>query len=72
MLSTPAPTATRMSPEATARAAMCTASWPEPQKRCSVAAGTVTGQPASSTACRATSAACSPVCVLQPATTSST
>ncbi len=54
MLSTPPAMINSASPKAIARAACPTASNPEAHSRFTVQAGTVTGNPASSTAMRAT------------------
>ena len=70
--STPAPITNCWWPAPTPIAANVTACWPEPQKRFSVTPGTVTGQPASSTAMRPMSWAWSPACEPLPHTTSST
>ena len=64
--STPAPIASSASPSMTARAACATASRPEPQRRLTVAPGTLSGKPASSSAIRATSRLSSPAWFAQP------
>lgn len=71
MLSTPPAMARSISPARIARAAVPTASMPEPHKRFSVTAGTSTGYPASSSAMRATLRLSSPAWLTQPRTTSS-
>ena len=53
-------------------AAKWAACWLEPHCRSTVVPGTVSGQPAASTALRATLIACSPTCMTQPRITSST
>src|SRR5712691_6138371 len=72
MFSTPAPITTSWAPDSTPWAAKFTACWPEPQNRFTVVPGTSIGKPAISAAARAIFMPCSPVCVTQPATTSST
>ena len=72
MLSTPPATTRSASPARTARAAIATASAPEPQRRLTVDPGTVSGRPASSRAIRATLRLSSPAWLAQPMTTSST
>ncbi len=69
--STPPATATDASPSAMARYACTTASSPEAHSRLTVAPGTVTGSPASSTAIRATFRFSSPAPLALPNTTSS-
>ena len=66
MLSTPPAITSSASPERIMRAAVPTASRPEPQSRFSVDPGTATGRPASSTAMRATSRLASPAWLAQP------
>ena len=53
-------------------AAKWAACWDEPHWRSTVVPGTVSGQPAASTALRAMLTLCSPTCMTQPMTTSST
>ena len=72
MLSTPPAITRSASPARTARAAIATASSPEPHSRFTVVPGTSTGRPASSTAMRATLRLSSPAWFAQPSTTSST
>src|SRR3954447_23049671 len=72
MTSTPPATATSYCPEITPAAAKCTACWDDPHCRSSVVPGTDSGQPAPSTALRATLRACSPTWLTTPQTTSST
>ena len=66
MLSTPPARITSASPALIARAAVPMASSPEPQSRFNVAAGTVSGRPASSAAMRATLRLSSPAWLAQP------
>ncbi len=66
MLSTPPAIASSASPQRIVRAASASASRPEPQSRLTVAAGTSTGSPASSTAMRATLRLSSPAWFAQP------
>ena len=70
--STPPATTRSACPDTTAAAATCTACWLDPHCRSTVVAGTVSGQPAASTALRPTFHACSPTWETQPQTTSST
>ena len=72
MLSTPPAMTTSASPVAMERAAIATASSPEPQRRLTVTPGTVTGIPASKAAMRATLRLSSPAWFAQPRITSST
>ena len=66
MLSTPPASTSSISPLRIARAAVPTASRPEPHSRLMVAPGTVLGRPASSTAMRATLRLSSPAWLAQP------
>ena len=66
MLSTPPASIRSASPVLIARAAVPTASRPEPQSRLTVAPGTSTGKPASSVAMRATLRLSSPAWLAQP------
>jgi hypothetical protein len=72
MLSTPPAITRSASPARTCRAAIATASSPEPHSRFTVVPGTSTGSPASSAAIRATLRLSSPAWFAQPRTTSST
>ena len=72
MLSTPPATISAASPARMARAAVPTASSPEPHSRFSVAPGTPTGRPANRVAIRATLRLSSPAWLAQPKSTSST
>jgi len=71
MDSTPPATTTSASPARMMRAAIATASRPEPHRRLIVAPGTDTGRPASSAAMRATLRLSSPAWFAQPSSTSS-
>ncbi len=66
MLSTPPASTSSASPARMARAAVPTASSPEPQSRLIVAAGTLVGSPASSAAMRPTLRLSSPAWLAQP------
>ena len=66
MLSTPPAIISSASPARMARAAVPTASRPEPQRRLMVAPGTTSGRPASSRAMRATLRLSSPAWLAQP------
>ena len=66
MLSTPPAMTSSASPERMARAAVPTASSPEPHSRLMVAAGTPAGSPASSSAMRPTLRLSSPAWLAQP------
>ncbi len=72
MLSAPPAMTSSASPERIWRAAIATASRPEPQSRFTVTPGTSTGSPASSAAMRARLRLSSPAWLAQPNTTSST
>jgi hypothetical protein len=72
MLSTPPAIASSTSPARIARAALPTASRPEPQRRLIVVPGTLSGRPARSAAMRATLRLSSPAWFAQPYQTSST
>ncbi len=69
--STPPATTTSASPARMMRAAIATASSPEPHRRFTVAPGTETGSPASSAAMRATLRLSSPAWLAHPSSTSS-
>jgi hypothetical protein len=66
MLSTPPAIISAVSPDLIARAAVPTASMPEPHRRLIVVPGTATGSPASSAAMRATLRLSSPAWLAQP------
>ncbi len=66
MLSTPPAITSSASPDRIARAAVPTASRPEPQSRLIVAAGMLVGRPASSSAIRPTLRLSSPAWLAQP------
>ena len=66
MLSTPPAIISSASPALMARAALPTASMPEPQRRLMVAPGTSTAKPASSADIRATLRLSSPAWLAQP------
>ncbi len=66
MLSTPPAIISSASPALMARAALPTASMPEPQRRLMVAPGTSIGRPASSADIRATLRLSSPAWLAQP------
>jgi len=72
MLSTPPAIISSASPARMARAAVPTASMPEPHRRLIVPPGTSTGRPASSAAMRATLRLSSPAWLAQPYSTSAT
>jgi hypothetical protein len=72
MLSTPPASISSASPARMARAALPTASSPEPHRRLSVLPGTDTGSPASSALMRATLRLSSPAWLAQPYSTSAT
>ncbi len=72
MDSTPPAIASSISPALMARAALMTASMPEPHRRFNVVPGTVSGSPASSRLMRATLRLSSPAWLAQPKKTSST
>ena len=72
MDSTPPAIMSSASPALMARAAAMTASMPEPQRRLMVVPGIAAGQPASSSAMRATLRLSSPAWLAQPKITSST
>ena len=72
MLSTPPASIRSASPVLMARAAVPTASRPEPHSRFTVPPGTVVGRPASSAAMRATLRLSSPAWLAQPMRQSST
>ena len=71
MLSTPPARIRSACPDWMARAAMPTASMPDPHRRLTVVPGTSTGRPASSAAMRATLRLSSPAWLAQPRITSS-
>ena len=66
MLSTPPAITSSASPPRMARAAIATASSPDPQSRLMVVPGTLTGRPDSNTAMRATLRLSSPAWLAQP------
>ena len=70
--STPPPMPSWICPARMPCAMSATAVSPLPHRRFTVFPGTAMGNPAASAAPRATSKACSPICVTQPRTTSST
>src|SRR3954467_14844680 len=70
--STPPATTTSACPLTTVAAAKATDCWEEPHCRSIVVPGTVSGQPAESTALRAMLKVCSPTWLTQPQNTSST
>ena len=70
-MSTPPAIISSASPALTARAAMPTASRPEPQSRFTVVPGALSPSPARSAAMRATLRLSSPAALVQPSTTSS-
>ena len=72
MDSTPPATAKSYCPAITPAAAKWTDCWLDPHARFTVVAGTLSGQPAASTAVRPTLSAWSPTWLTQPHTTSST
>ncbi len=72
MLSTPPAISSAASPALMARAALPTASSPEPHRRLMVAPGTSIGRPASNAAMRATLRLSSPAWLAQPYSTSPT
>jgi len=70
--STPLAMTASYAPAITPCAAKCAACWLEPHWRSTVVPGTDSGHPAASTALRAMLRLCSPTCITQPITTSST
>ncbi len=66
MLSTPPAMVSSASPALTAWAQIAIASMPDPHRRLTVAPGTVSGSPASSSAMRATLRLSSPAWLAQP------